>query len=248
MSEKSSDHAGGLLMLGVMLAVGLIVSTVIATRTVERIKTSYQTITVKGYAERAITSDYAVWKGNFMARSNELVDGYNKLERNLGIVLDYLEQNGVRKDDIDVSSVSTSINYVRNEKGEETNEIEGYVLYQSVSISTSDVALIDRMSRESTSLIKQGIEFRSYSPEYLYTKLEELKIEMLGEATANAKQRAGELATNSGSTVGVMRSARQGVFQITPAYSTEVENYGMYDTSTIEKKIKAVVTIDYSIR
>lgn len=107
--------------------------------------------------------------------------------------------------------------------------------------------LVTRISRESSELIKEGVEFNSSSPQYFYTKVNDLKIEMLGEATKDAKLRAEQLAINSGGKVGALRSAAQGVFQITTAYSTEVSDHGIYDTSTIEKSIKAVVTVQYSI-
>jgi len=248
MTEKSAGNGSGLFMFGVMLAVALIVSTSIAMGTVRRIKLTNQTITVKGYAEKDITSDWARWQGGFKVKTTALVAGYKELEEDLAKVIQYLKGEGVRREDVIVSSVSTSTQYKRNEKGHQTNEIEAYFLYQSVEISTSDTALIDKISRGSTSLIKEGVEFTSYHPEYLYTKLDELKIEMLGQATADARERAEQLASKSGGRVGRLRSAQQGVFQITPRHSTEVSSCGLYSTSTVEKKVTAVVTIEYSIR
>jgi len=248
MAEKQAGNGGGLFLFGVMLAIALIVSTTIAMGTVTKIKLTNQTITVKGYAEKDIISNWARWQGSFKIKTTDLVAGYTELEQDLAKVIRYLESQGVRKDTIIVSSVATSTQYKRNEKGNQTNEIEAYFLHQSVEISTADTALIDQVARGATSLIKEGVEFASGHPEYLYTKLDELKIEMLGRATADARERAEQLATNSGGRVGKLRSAHQGVFQITPKHSTEVSSYGMYSTSTVEKKVKAVVTIEYSIR
>ncbi len=248
MSEGSAGTRLGLFSFGIALALGLVISTSIAMRTVEKIKITNRTITVKGYAEKDITSDWARWRGSFKVKTLELVAGYRELEHDLGEVIAYLKREGVSENIIEVSSVTTSTQYKRNEKGNATNEIEAYFLRQSVEISTSDTALIDRVSRGSTSLIKEGVEFTSHDPEYLYTKLDDLKIEMLGKATKNARQRAEQLVTKSGGRMGALRSASQGVFQITPKHSTEVSGYGMYSTSTVEKKIKAVVTIEYSIR
>ena len=247
MSDHSNGKFIGLFLLGAALAVGLIISTLIGSRTIERIKLVNETITIKGYAEKSITSDHATWSGNFQVRSADLVEGSNKLEQARQAVLAYLRENGVPDEILRISSVSTSIIYKKDEEARNTNEIEHYQLWQSVTLESSDVDLIDKISRESTDLIKQGIEFDSYSPEYLYTKLEDLKIEMIGAATADARARAKALVENSGGKVGKLRSAQQGVFQITPEYSTEIESYGMYSTSTIRKKIKAVVTIEYSI-
>jgi hypothetical protein len=208
-NERDGGINLGPALLGIALALGLIISTAIAMRTVEKVKITNRTITVKGYAEKDIVSDWATWGGSFKVKTTALVEGYAELEADLQKVIAYLKAQGVSEELIVVSSISTTTQYKLDEEGRRTNEIEA---------------------------------------EYLYTKLDELKIEMLGKATANARQRAEQLATNSGGRVGPLRSANQGVFQITPKYSTEISNYGTYSTTTIEKKIKAVVTIEYSIR
>lgn len=248
MNNRTNNTWRGLLLLGVFLALGIIISAIVVASTVKTVKLQNQRIQVKGFAERTITSDIAVWKGRVTARSPNLVSAYNKLQLDAEKVLSYLEEQGIGKEAIDASSVSISIQYKKTEKGVATNVIEGYVLGQTVGLTSSDVSLIAKIATGSTSLIKEGVEFSSYAPQYFYTKLDDMKIELLGEATRNAGLRAEQLAKNSGSEVGTLKYASQGVFQITPVYSTEVSNYGIYDTSTIEKSIKAVVTIEYSIR
>ena len=238
----------GLSLLGLLLAVGIIISTLVISNTVERVKTQNQRITVKGFAERTITSDIVVWSGQITARAPELVTAYENLQADLEQVLSYLGEQGVKSEEISVSSVTTTIQYKRTDRGAITNIVDGYVLVQSVEIKSSDIERVSGISSSITSLIKQGIEFDSFSPRYFYTKLDDIKIELLGEATKNAGMRAAQLAENSGSKVGGLKYASQGVFQITPLYSTEVSGYGVYDTSTIEKTVKAVVTIEYSIQ
>jgi len=238
----------GLLLLGIFLSVGIIIGTFIISKTVEQVKFQNQRIQVKGYAERNITSDIAEWRGQLTVRSPELVTGYDKLQADLEKVLTYLEQKGINREDVTIPSVITTIQYERTNQGMTTNVVEGYILTQSVIITSSDINLIADIANDITVLIKQGIEMDSFSPQYFYTKLDDMKIELLGEATKNAYMRAEQLAENSGSKVGSLKYASQGVFQITPMYSTQVSDYGTYDTSTIEKSVKAVVTIEYSIR
>jgi hypothetical protein len=96
--------------------------------------------------------------------------------------------------------------------------------------------------------MREGIRYESRAPEYFYTKLDDLKIQMLGEAAKDARNRAEQLVSASGAKVGPLRSAQQGVFQITPPHSTDTSDYGVLDTSTVEKSIKAVVTMEYGIR
>ncbi len=238
----------GLTLLGICLAIGIIISSLLVAKTVEKVKIQNQRIQVKGFAEKIITSDLVVWQGRITTRSTDLVIAYSKLQQDLQKVLAYLEQKGINKEKVDVSSVTTIIQYQLTSEGITTNVIDGYVLDQTISITSPNVSQVSQIANESTSLIEEGIEFASYAPQYFYTKLDDLKIQLLGEATKNAGMRAEQLASNSGSNVGELRYASQGVFQITPVNSTDVSDYGMYDTSTIEKSIKAVVTIEYSIR
>ena len=202
---------------------------------------------VKGYALKEVRSDTVVWKGRFNSRDQDLVAAYSKLEKDLKVVLEYLSRRGIPAEETDVSAVSTTIQYRKTSQGYDTNEIEQYMLEQTVSVRSANVELVSDLSRDSTTLIREGIEFFSYPPEYYYSKIEDMKIQLLGEATQNARLRAEQLAVNSGGRVGALRAAAQGVFQITPLYSTDVDDWGRYDTTTIEKAVKAVVTIQYSI-
>jgi len=246
--DNRANHTwlGGFL-LGVFLSVGIIIASLVIAKTIERVKFQNQRIQVKGFAERTITSDIAVWKGKITARSPELVTAYDTLQSDLEKVLSYLQQQGIREEDVAIPSVTTTIQYKRTEKGVITNVVEGYVLGQTVGITSPNVEHIAGIANEATVLIKEGIEFASFPPQYFYTKLDDMKIELLGEATKNAGMRAEQLAENSGSEVGTLKYASQGVFQITPVYSTKVSDYGIYDTTTIKKSVKAVVTIEYSI-
>ena len=118
---------------------------------------------------------------------------------------------------------------------------------QTVEVRSKDVERVAKVSRESTELIDAGVEFESDAPSYFYTKLDELKVEMLAKASANAKVRAESMVKATGNKIGLMRSARMGVFQITPVNSTEVSDWGVNDTSALEKKVTAVVTASFAI-
>ena len=237
-----------LIAFGAVLSFGLVASTWIGSSAFERVKRSGQSITVKGFAERKITSDYGAWRGRFAVRGGDLVATYEKLTHDLQTVKAWLQKQGVEENAIEATPVSTEAQYVRLADGTLTNQIEGYVLTQSVDVESSDIALISKISKESTGLIRDGIAFESDAPKFFYTKINDLKIEMLAEATKDARVRAEQLASNSGNShVGSLVSAEQGVFQITSVHSTDVSGYGELDTESIFKSIKAIVTISYGI-
>ena len=237
-----------IIILGICIAAATIVSSVILSQGFLKVmKFTREQISVTGSAQKNIKSDYIVWTGAFSRREADLSTAYKKLSEDLSKVKAYLLSKGVSDKETVVSQIVTTTVYKKNEKGNDTNDIQGYTLTQGVEVRSGEVDKITQISRESTELINQGVEFFSGVPEYAYTKLDELKVEMLGRATENAKQRAEKMVTATGNKIGFMRSARMGVFQITPINSTEVSDWGVNDTTSLEKKVTAVVTASFAI-
>lgn len=237
-----------IIILGVCIAGATLGSSIIFSKGFLKVmQFNKQVITVTGSAQKQIKSDYIIWSGSFSRREGDMATAYKKLSESLDKVKKYLREKGVNEKEIIISQVSTYKIYKKNEKGLDTNDIQWYVLRQNVEIRSNEVDKITEISRESTELINQGVEFESESPSYFYTKLDELKLEMLAKASENAKQRADNMVRAAGNKVGFMRSARMGVFQITPITSTSVSDYGENDTSSLEKKVTAVVTASFAI-
>jgi hypothetical protein len=235
-----------LIVTAMILAAGLIISTWIASGALVRSRGT-ETITVKGYAEQPIISDLGTWFGVYSVDATDLVSGYAALQDDTVSVRGYLESLGASPQSLRLSAVTTHTLYHRDANGRETNKVDRYRLMRTVSVESTDLALLQRLAARATELIQEGVNFESSAPAYFYTKLEERKMKMLGEAMSNATERARTLATSSGASVGRLVRASQGVFQITPPYSTEVSDSGYNDTSTIDKVIKAVVTAEFAI-
>ena len=248
MNDTARPRRTGLVSASIVMGFSFILATVIAGGFLLETKASSKTIRVKGYAEKKITSDFAVWRGTVTARGTPLADVYGALEKSMGSVAGLLDRKGVPRERTALSSIATEVRYRKNDKGAETSEIEAYNLTQSITVNLNDVNMADALAKESNQLIKEGIEFTSGAPEFYFTGLERLKIDMLGEATADAKRRAEKIASSGGITIGKLRSAEQGVFQITPVLSTEVSGYGVLDTTSIEKAIKAVVDAEFGVK
>lgn len=243
---RSTDF--GLLFLGGSLALGLIISVYIAAGVVEEIQVRDKTISVKGYAEQPIKANLGIWSASLRVEARELPQAAAKLERDRNVLIDFLNQLGFESRDISLSSIDITERFKRDEKGRETSELAKYVLSQNYSIESEDVALIAKTSVVSGDLLVEGLELHVHDPRYLYTRLNDLKLQMLEKATVNGRERVLKLISASDASIGALRSASQGVFQITPINSTEVSGYGMNDTSTIDKAIKAVVAVEYEIQ
>ncbi len=228
-----------------ILSMGLIVSALIGGRALEKMRSANNSVTVKGVAEKDITSDLATWRGQITVRAKDAVEGYDKIQSNFTTATKFLLQQGVPSDAIEEGTIKASTHYKRDAKGHATSEIESHTLSQTFTVTMTDVALTKRLAKESTQLIRNGIAFSSHSPSFYYTKLEDLKLDLLERAADNANLRAERLAKSSGNRVANIISASQGIFQITQPNSTETSSWGMYDTDSIEKKVRAVVTMRY---
>lgn len=237
-----------IIILGVCIAAATIVSSIILSQGFLKItRFVKEQVTVTGSAQKDIKSDLIIWRSAFSRKEVNLPAAYKAIKESLDKVKAYLAAKGVKDKEIVVEQILTQAIYKKNEKGNDTNTIEAYKLAQYVEVKSSDVDRITQVSRESTELINQGIEFVSGTPEYFYTRLDELKIEMLAKATENAKLRAENMVKATGNKIGFIRSARMGVFQITPIASTEVSDWGVNDTSSLEKKVTAVVSASFAI-
>jgi hypothetical protein len=181
------------------------------------------------------------------AQTAQLTDAYRQLSENIPKIKQYLIAKGIPEDQMTVSSITTTTLKKQDGNGNETSEISGYALRQHIEVRSTDVEKIARIAREATELINQGILIDSEAPQYYYTKIGDLKIEMLGEAAKDAKVRAEQIAASTGNKIGAVRNAKMGVLQITPADSTDVSDSGIYSTTTIDKDMTAVVNIGFAV-
>jgi len=237
-----------IIILGICFAFATIFSTIILSQAFMKVKKfSAEVIDVTGSAEKYLTSDKIVWTASFSRRAAQMVTTFKELKNDLKEVMEYLKAKGIKEEEIVVSPVASSVLYKKDEKGNDTNAIEAYVLSQGIEVESADVVRVAEVSRNSTELIERGIEFISSAPQYFYTRLAELKLEMLAEASRDARERAERIISAAGNKIGLMRSAKMGIFQITPANSYEISDWGMNDTSSFEKKVTAVIHAEFAI-
>jgi hypothetical protein len=236
----------GYLALGLTLALGLVLAAWIVAGSLERIKLAGDKITVKGYAEEQVVSDAGTWRAIVSVRDADLPGAYRRLEADTARVV-ALVGASADASRLRTGPVSTQTLYETGPGGMQTGRIQGYELSRSFEYSASDVQQIARLAGEASKLISDGVAINSMPPQYFFTDLNAVKVRLIGAATRDSLERAQQFAANSGVTVGPLRSASQGVFQITSPNSTETADYGSYDTSTVEKLVKAVVTVEYAV-
>ncbi len=243
----SSEKNGNVFNAGFALAVALVLSSIVIAWAYTHTKKGEQAVTVTGSARKRIKSDLVIWRAGVSYQAPQLSEAYKALTDNIPRVKQYVLSKGVSEDQITISSISSTTLHEKDTEGNESARISGYSLRQELLVRSNDVDKIERLAREATELINQGILLESGSPEYYYTKIADLKIEMLAEAAKDAKTRAQQIASSTGSSIGSVRSARMGVLQITAADSNEVSDSGMNDTSSLDKDITAVVNVSFAV-
>lgn len=208
-------------------------------------------IQVTGLGNTDFSSDLIVWEGSFGAQNIDLKQAYVTLERNKSVVNTYLASKGINTDQLIYSAVKShkKTKQLYSQSGDYMgDEFVGYELTQSVQIESKNVDKIEKISREITELLNQGVQFYSESPRYYYTKLADLKIEMISKATEDARIRAEKISEYSGGELGDLESAKMGVFQITGQNSKEGYSWGgTFNTSSREKTASITMKLVYKV-
>jgi uncharacterized protein len=247
MQDTSSSRNFPQLFAGLTaLAIALVASSYISAGAIRNLRRPNDALSVTGSAKRPIRADYVIWRMSISSQQPTPQTAYQELKTRTERVQKYLKEQQVPENVITLNSIDTStIPEVIN--GRETGKTLAYKLNQRFEIRSNDIDRIAKLSQQSTELINEGIPLVSETPEYLYTQLAKLRVEMVAEATKDAKARAEAIAGSTGNRVGAVQSAQTGVFQITSRNSTEVSNSGIYDTSSIEKDITAVVSVKFAM-
>jgi len=234
-----------------ILGVSVIATAFIVANTFYKVKGLSSVITVTGSSDQTITSDVVEWQSSFSRNvtPDQLSAGYAGMKADLAVIEKYLADNGIASSSITVDPIMVMSNYDNSGnygKGGGSSII-GYQLSENVTVQSNDVDGVTKIAQGSGAIINQGVIFSSQPLQYFYSKLADLKLDMLAKATQDADDRASRIATSAGAKLGNLRSADMGVFQITPVNSTNLSDYGEYDTSSILKQITAVVHASFSV-
>ena len=240
MSTPKSDHY-------VLIAIAIVVAAWLLGGALVDFKRAGDTISVTGSAKRAIVSDLIIWRGELYSQQPTKQAAYDDVKRYAEKFEAFLKENNVPAEEYSFGSLNTQQIEEYDSNYRPTGRIRAYRMNRSFRVESERVDEIAALALRAGDLVSEGVSLNSWQPEYIYTKLADLRQEMLGEATKDAKARAEVMAEASGAELGKLRSAHMGVFQITQPHSTEVSGYGMYDTSTKEKDITAVAKVSFAL-
>lgn len=230
-----------IVLLALILALGLILAVKTGANSL-----SNNNIMVTGSAYKIVKSDSARMEFEITERSASRQQAYKTVQTQLPIVKKYLADKGITDIDVNASNGYYSYKYLPN--GTVTNEVAYYNLSLPIVAKSNDVQKIKDVSTDIQSLLNEGIDINVINTEYFYSGLADLKVDLLKDATKDAKDRATGMLKATHNSVGKIQSVNMGVFQITPVDSTNVSDMGINDTSTIDKKVTAVANVVFRIK
>lgn len=238
--------------IGAAIAIGLalIITAVVLVSGIKQRNDYNDTIVVTGLGKKDFVSDLIVWSGSFSRLEMNLKDAYTKLDTDREIIRKYFSAKGVKEGDLVFSAVDINKEYEYQylQNGGSNRIFKGYRLTQTVKIESKEVDKVESISREVTELINQGVEFNSNTPQFYYTGLSDLKLEMISAATEDARQRAERIAENSNAKLGNLKEASMGVFQIIAQNSNEDYSWGgTYNTAAKKKTATITMRLEFAI-
>ena len=202
-----------------------------------------QTVRVVGYATESFESNVVKWSVSFSERVSlkGTQQGYKSMAAKLGQFKALWEQTGINASEFKVFPVNVNREYGQG------GHI-GYTLNQRVYIVSQEIEKVEQLAVNPELFVNEGVTFDNSSMEFFSTELDEIKKQLLGKATHNARERAEEIISSTDLKIDKLTSARSGVFQITEPYSTEVAGYGIHNTSSSKKNIKVTVSAEFSLK
>jgi hypothetical protein len=239
------------IIASLIIAVGIIISASLVSNSFLKAKLLNRTVVVKGLAEKEVSADFAIWPITIAATGNNLSEINKKIEADRAILISFLVNQGLNQEDISLGNYQLN-DLMINSYRDSNIQNSRYIINATIILKSKDVYLVDKVSKQKNLIIQKGIIFgtdgnNNGEPYYEYTKFNDIKPEMLTEAIKNARLSAERFANDSGSKVGQLKKANQGIFSISPALQTSSDDYlnTQMALKSIKKKIRVVTTLEY---
>jgi uncharacterized protein len=249
----TASDGGQKLVPAIIVAAGLAAAGFLLAQGVARLKSLPRTVTVKGLVEKEVKADQAIWKLGLRRASSDLKDAQAKLSSDRDAVQAFLVKQGFKESEIEREPTRTLDKLAREYGQSQGSDPLRYVVTASLVVKTNRVDLVRTALGATDELLKSGVPLDgetqggAANPRYIVSKFNDLRPQLLAEATQNGRAMAQQFAADSGSRIGSTRSANQGMIQIFG--SDGLDESGPYSpTSTLVKKIRVVSTFEFELR
>lgn len=241
-------------IISIALILSFAISSFIVGRGIQRFRTEDRSINVRGFSEREVKSDLAVWIIQSRIASNDLTTGSQEIEATKNKIIAFLKQNQIKEEEIIIEGITVTDKKAQEYDNYQQNIAFRYLITQNFQIRSNNVDLIQKVSRMTGELLQVGV-FISNSNygnplQFYFTKLNDIKPEMLIEATQNARKAAEQFANENDASLGRLKKANQGLFTIVDRTASLSGGEGGYAGSSNDlfKKVRVVISTEYSIK
>jgi hypothetical protein len=228
-----------------LVAVGFIIAAWIGGNAFYQTRALSNVLSVTGSATATTTADSATWTLTVTrsATEGQLPTVQGTVASDVQQVVNFFSNAGIPASDIQVTPLSVDRDYSRDQNAPTT-----YNVHEDVTVQSKDPSLIDKLSKNTGSLLAKGILVSAQQPQYFISDLPQLRVALIGKAVTDAKARATEIAKSTGQEVGALQSASSGVVQVMSPNSIEISDYGSYDTSTIQKVVMVTARATFLVK
>ncbi|MEL6606649.1 MAG: SIMPL domain-containing protein [Bacteroidota bacterium] len=219
--------------LGLWLSAGIVFASIILGSSLSKMHAVSPFVDVKGLAEREVAADLVHWKLKFSVTAKKWSTLQKNMEKQTKTVVQFFHQAGFSSEEI--IKHMPSIDERERFAGEDREKITIYKADMCVSILSSNIAVVQATLPKAETLVRKGVAIRHPSVRFSFTKLNDIKPDMIKEATLNARKAADQFAQDSGSKVGNIRHARQGWFSISDTARPSI------------KKVRVITDVRYTL-
>jgi uncharacterized protein len=240
-----------LIIVAIIISAAIIVGQVISSYAYIKTITSLvepRQITVIGTGEKEVKSDLAVWGGTVSREGNDVKTEQDKLEEDILKVKKHLFSRGIKEGEIFLAQSKPKEIYEKDENGDDTEKVNGFIFSQTIEIRSSDVDKIGEISFEIEAITNLGVHFDEETIKFFCTKINDLKLETYALATENAKAMAQGLAKKNGSEIKYLSEVQTGAFKLISPDAPDAYEESSDDTISIEKKAIATVTAVFEVK
>ncbi len=232
--------------VGAILGLALIIAALIGAWTAITVKNANNTLTVTGSATANVSADTAKWTvtDNRTVFQADIPSATTQVIADTKLITAFFTDAGISASNITLGAVHTNQDYSYMKS--DVNTPTQYTVSQSVTVTSDNPKLIQKLSQNTSSLTDKGLILNVQDPQYFLSNLPQYRISLAGAAMQDARARAEQIVKGSGS-VGPLRSASTGAVQVMAANSIDVSDFGTYDTSTIEKTVMVTVRATFSV-
>ena len=250
-TSRENGRVAGAVILGACLLGGLALAGFFAGRGTERFRSGNRTVTVKGLVEKEVKADQAIWTLNLRRAGADLKEAQAKIGADRAAALAFLKKQGFPDDAIERSPIRTIDKRAREYGQPQGSDPLRYILTTSLVVTTPDVDRVRTALGSADALLESGVlldggEGGPANPRYVVSKFNDLRPQLLAEATRSARAMAQQFAADSGARVGTIRSANQGLIQIFGSDGND-ESGAFSPTSTVMKRIRVVSTFEFAL-